>query len=251
MGYNDVLERVPQAPEPPAPAGSRFGGLALLYQEILTIIVRVQSGRQRIQDVEVFRKRISGSLNDIAREASKRDYTAEDLAEANFAIVAFINEAILNSADPNRTEWAKKPLQEELFEQPVAGELFFKRLQKLLGRRDALQLADLLEVYYLCLLLGYEGRYAVHGQKGELRLLLDELRERIERIRGRNPALSPDGRLPEEPAPAAATDVVAEKLRIVALGSFLVALLCFAASYIHLSLVVDEVVQSLTRGGTP
>ena len=87
-------------------------------------------------------------------------------------MVAFLDESILNSRNPLFADWPRKPLQEELFGTHMAGEVFFQNLQKLLGRTDSHELADLLEVYYLCLLLGFGGRYSM-GNKGDLRAIMD------------------------------------------------------------------------------
>ena len=82
-------------------------------------------------------------------------------------MVAFLDESVLNSRNPIFADWLRKPLQEELFGTHIAGEVFFQNLQQLLGRSDSQDLADLLEVHYLCLLLGFCGRYSA-GNRGEL-----------------------------------------------------------------------------------
>ncbi len=165
------------------------------------------------------------ALREAEREAVRRNYQNEDIADASFAIVAFLDEAILSSSDPARTQWAKQYLLEELFGQAVGGEAFFEKLERLLTRRDSPQAADLLEVYYLCLLLGFEGRYPVGSS--ELRMLLESVRERIYRVRGRSETLSPQGRLPAEPPPSEAPDLALGRLRILALVSAGFAALCF------------------------
>ena len=60
------------------------------------------------------------------------------------------------------------PLQQQRYGHDIAGEVFFQNLQKILTRSETYELADLLEVYYLCLLLGFAGRYSIGG-RGELR----------------------------------------------------------------------------------
>ena len=84
----------------------------------------------------------------------------------------------------------RKPLQEELFGRHVAGEVFFQNLEQLLGRRDSPELADLLEVYSLCVLLGYLGRYSI-ASKGDLRVMMGHTDDKINRIRGNRTDLSP------------------------------------------------------------
>lgn len=158
----------------------RVESLALLFQEIFTVIARLRSNRQVVTDAESFRANMRGALKKAESEAAAR-YAAEDARLASFAVVAFLDESILNSRNPVFADWSGRPLQDELFGAHVAGEMFFQSLDRLLGRRDSPQLADVLEVYYLCLLLGYRGRYSMSGPEG-VRPLMDAVAEKIQRV---------------------------------------------------------------------
>ena len=70
----------------------------------------------------------------------------------------------------------------------IAGEIFFKNLQNLMGRNDSHELADILEVYYLCMLLGFAGRYSLGG-KGDLYAIQQQTGDKIQRIRQTPPQL--------------------------------------------------------------
>src|SRR5215831_13162403 len=169
----------------------RPGVLAVCFQECLTAIVRLRARRQTVTDAGLFRQQVREALEAAAREA--RDlggYAAADVRSATFAVVAFLDESILNSRDPVFADWARKPLQEELFGTHVAGDVFFENVRELLGRPDSAMQADLLEVYGLCLLLGFAGRHT-GGRRGELSGILGGLRDRIRRIRGSAGDLSP------------------------------------------------------------
>src|SRR5215470_14629859 len=216
----------PRAQELAEKLAPKLDRLALLYEGILTATVRVQSGRQQVQDPENFRSRMKQALREIASAAARKGYSAEDVQEANFAVVAFLDESVLTT-DPCAAEWAQKSLGEDLFGQRSAGEVFFKRLDTLRANRDSQSLAEVLEVYYLCLLLGYEGKFA-GGSKAELQLLMTNLRDRIERVFGRNPEFSPDGALPDEPVAAApVTDPLDRQVKLFALAALALAILCF------------------------
>jgi len=171
--------------------------LALIYQEIFTAIVRLRARRQSIPSAETFRGQVRHAVKLAEQNAKRGVYTEEDIRLATFAAVAFLDESILNLRDPIFDQWVRKPLQEELFGRHTAGEIFFDNVQRLLGRRDSAELADLLEVYYLCLLLGFGGRYSVSG-KGELRALKEALADKIQRIRNSRPDLSPHWELPAD-----------------------------------------------------
>src|SRR5215472_10417562 len=169
----------------------RPGILAICFQEPITAIVRLRGGRQSATDASVFRQQMRAALETSAREARDTGgYASADVRSATFAVVAFLDESILNSREPVFADWARKPLQEELFGTHVAGELFFDNLRELMARPDSSVLADLLEVYSLRVVLGFAGRYT-GGRRGELTGILSALRERIRRIRGKAGDLSP------------------------------------------------------------
>ena len=119
--------------------------LALLFQDVLTAIVRLRSNRQGVIDAAAFRHQIREALKNAASRALSAGYTADDTRHATFAAVAFLDESVLNSRNPIFAEWLRKPLQAELFGTHTAGEEFFVSLQQLLGRGDSADLADLMK----------------------------------------------------------------------------------------------------------
>ena len=164
--------------------------LALAFQEILTVSERLRTGRQAVSDPAAFRHFILEGLKSADGEARRQGYAAEDIKLAIFAVVAFLVESVLNLRAPVFADWPRRPLQEELFGHHVAGEVFFQNLQQLLGKNDSHDLADLLEVYHLCLLLGFAGRYSLAG-RGELKGFIDGTADKIRRIRGPARPFSP------------------------------------------------------------
>src|SRR5215469_6359421 len=155
-------------------AQTRTENLALNFQEVLTAIVRLRANRQTVSDAESFRHHMREALRLAANDAQRAGYPMEDIKLAAFATVALLDEVILNSQNRLFADWPRKPLQEEMFGIHVAGETFFQYAQQILARQDSVETADLLEVYYLCLLLGYSGRYSVGG-RGELQAVKDTM----------------------------------------------------------------------------
>lgn len=88
----------------------------------------------------------------------------EEVEEARFALVAWADEKILLSDWSGREEWLREPLQLQLFGTNRAGDEFYDHLAAL---RPDQNLAR--EVYFLCLSLGFEGRYSGQdAQRSEL-----------------------------------------------------------------------------------
>lgn len=212
-----------------APSGPtrRPENLALIYQEVLTAVERLRANRQGVPDAGAFRHHTREAIKTAASQAMAAGYPADDVKLATFAVVAFLDESVLNSRNPIFADWARQPLQEELFGTHIAGEVFFQNLQQLLGRSDSADLADLLEIYHLCLLLGFGGRYSV-GNRGELAQVMNMTAEKIRRIRGRFGALSPSWMLPPGTVPVSG-DPWVRKLGIIAAICAIVTLLLFVA----------------------
>jgi type VI secretion system protein ImpK len=215
------------ASDPPL---QRRGSLALLLQEALTAIERLRANRQVAADGESFRAHLKHLLGASDEEARRAGYANGDIKRAIYAVTVFADESVLNSSQPMFADWPKKPLQEELFGGHMGGELFFKNLQELLTRQDAEDLADLLEVHQLCLLLGFKGRYSM-TDGGELRGLIHALGQKIDRIRGGVPPLSPAWSLPANEQIPVTVDPWLSRLgfgAVATLGFALVLLLVFA-----------------------
>jgi len=140
-------------------------------------------------------------------------------------VVGFLDESVLSSQTPLFANWPRRTLQEELFGTHMAGEIFFQNLQQLLGKPDSVDLADLLEVHYLCLLLGYRGKYSVGGT-GELQAAMQATAEKIRRIRGPLAGLSPSWQLKAE-AVQPAKDRMTRTFAIIAICCLLLALILF------------------------
>ena len=164
--------------------------LAMIFQEILTVIVRVRSGRQKFTDAESFRLQVREALRAAAQDARAKGYGMEDIRMATLAVVGFLDESILNSHNPMFANWPRKTLQHELFDTHMAGETFFENAEQLVRRSDSPELADVIEVHLLCLLLGYSGRYSTAG-RGELQRIITTMSEKMRRIRGASGELSP------------------------------------------------------------
>jgi type VI secretion system protein ImpK len=124
----------------------------------------------------------------------------------------------------------------------VAGDLFFDKLTDIERRRDSVELADLLEVYLLCLLLGFEGRFAP-PLRGEAFRIAERLRRRIESIRGMDYKLSPSFEFVPEPPKA----IVNSGLwRWWALGGLAAVILLFLFYRWNLSSRIDELQSVVT-----
>lgn len=224
----------PNEAQSSAPQQRRTENLALAFQEVLTAIVRLRSGRQEVSDAELFRQQARAAMRAAHQEATRLGYVEEDIRLAVFAAVAFLDESILNLQNPAFAEWVRKPLQEEMFGRHTAGEIFFENLKHLLGRRETQELADLLEVHQQCLLLGFAGRYSLSG-RGELHAIIEAVEDKIRRIRQPHGEISPYWRIPPQAFVQGASDPWVKRLMWVACGCAGITVICFTLYKVMLS----------------
>jgi type VI secretion system protein ImpK len=205
---------------------TRGWNLALAFQEVFTAIVRLRHNRQNVSNSEAFRAQMKNALLRAEDEGRTAGYKPEDVRQALFAVVAFLDESVLGAGNPVFADWPRLPLQTELFGRQIAGEIVFQDLQRNLGRPDSSEVCDVLEVYALCLLLGFRGRYAAGGA-GDLQSLITAIQEKIHRVRGPLGPLSPRGLLPSDAVRVANADPWARRLAIAAFSILGLAVILF------------------------
>jgi len=172
---------------------------------------------------------------------------------AFFAVIALLDESVLKLQSPAFADWAQRPLQEEMFGHNRAGEVFFEHLRALLARQDSQETADCLEVYCLCMLLGFKGQYALSTgntgyfstqpgasrgagasrPSGEIQTLIHQVREKMNRIRGQV-TFMPDGAALPEVKQTAAIDRWSRGLGIAAISLLVLAILVYGGSLVAL-----------------
>lgn len=130
------------------------------------------------------------------RGATQR-YPDRQIKSAKFALAAFVDETVLNMNLPLRDEWEKDPLQLEYFGEHLGGVKFFERLDDLL--KEIKNEADVVEVYYVCMLLGFKGKYKVY-MEDQLQQVIKNIADQLKRVgRLQETELSPHWRAADQP----------------------------------------------------
>ena len=166
-----------------------------LCSDAFFLIFHVHTGKDPGQP-DGLRKEIALMVEEIDRKGKRFGYAEEDLKATKYALLALIDETILNSQWAFKDQWADKPLQLDYFGEHMAGERFFDLLERV--RQKGSRKADLLEVFCIVLILGFQGKYKLRG-RDELDKLIQEIVAEVTKYRGGVPPLSPHGRIPEEP----------------------------------------------------
>ncbi len=146
-------------------------------------------------ELEEFRDTLLTSFDEYERNCYSQQVTTSVMQEVKFALTAMCDEFVMSSGAHFRMDWMSRPLQLEFFGNNRAGEEFFERLAKL--RTGGEQKLAALEVYYICLQLGFEGIYKVKGIE-QLKALIVDVRAQIEDIKGTPNSQLSDNGIPAE-----------------------------------------------------
>lgn len=158
--------------------------------DVFAIVAPLRTRPDRAGSFQELRTSVVETLQGVDRCGLENRLTLSDVEAARFAVVAYVDEAVIASQWHGRAEWMANPLQLELFGEQTAGQKFFDRLAEL--RRQPERNVDLIEVYCVCLQLGFEGAYAFQEPE-RLMVLQMDLHSQIEDVRGQpDPRLSPE-----------------------------------------------------------
>ncbi|MEK8085506.1 type IVB secretion system protein IcmH/DotU [Aquabacterium sp. A3] len=139
-------------------------------------------------DAEEFRERIKRFLTSFERGATRLQAHADDVYLCKYAFCATVDEAVLMSGFKAREAWQRLPLQVQFFGEQLAGEQFFEKLETL--RHEGASRLQVLEVFHMCLLLGFQGKYLIEGSE-KLSYLTSRLGDEIARFKGHQGGLAP------------------------------------------------------------
>ena len=134
------------------------------------------AGEPSTADADELASRLRGVICAMTNRAQQAGYSQEQIQQMTYAVVALIDEIALSQPGALRDQWSQRPLQLHYFNENTAGENFFGHLATVRAQPAS---ADVLRVYYTCLLLGFRGGYAVRGAGAELSSLMEELSRQV------------------------------------------------------------------------
>ncbi len=124
---------------------NRNQSLSDIYTDFFSLILYLRESGE-LDQTEALYQRFTSLLSTIEGKARDLDIPDVDIQDAQYALVALADETM---------RWTSR-LEQEYFRRNIAGEEFFRRLEQI---KESKGRNDVLKIYYLCLILGFEGRY--------------------------------------------------------------------------------------------
>ncbi len=112
--------------------------------------------QQAVEEVRSFDERLRSS-----------GVSRDDALVARYVLCTFVDSAVLNTPWGAQGDWASQSLLVIFHKEVSGGEKFFEIVKRL--QADPARYLSLIELLYVCLALGYEGKYR-HDPKGALEL---------------------------------------------------------------------------------
>ncbi len=205
---------------------------------IFDLILRLRAGI--VAPSNDLRPKVAALLEDFEKRAERYRFNHKIVQVSKFALAAFVDEVVLMNNFPLRDEWEKYALQLEYFGEQLAGNKFFEKLDAMLKQIDVTK--DAVEVYYVCMLLGYKGRYAIYEQEKLLEIMQQTANALVKAGKIVPVELSPNWLANDQPKPPKkrGMPVWAKLTALAGLGlAFIVYLVMFAISSKFLTDVME------------
>ena len=166
---------------PVALPGRGLNALVRAANPLLSLVVPLRTMTVP-PDLEALRQRLALAIRTFETQAKSEGIDTETIAAARYALCTVIDETI--SGTPwGSGIWAHRSLLVAFHNEASGGEKFFLILQRL--SQDVRAHLDLIELMYLCLALGLEGRYRlIERGADQLAVLRERLQQLIAQQRG-------------------------------------------------------------------
>ena len=154
---------------------------------LLAIISRLYNSPSH-NSPEQLKQKLVQEIKDFDVNADRAGYDQETIKNARYALCTTIDEAVFNTPWGYQSGWGEHSLLSIFHQEVSGGDQFFRKLKDL-GQNPSKHL-DLLELKYICLALGFQGRYRiVDSGKEKLAQIRDWLGDLIRKQRGSAEAL--------------------------------------------------------------
>ena len=207
---------------------------------VFDLILRVKAGI--VAPSNELRPQVAAMLADFEKRAERYRFNHKIVQVSKFALASFVDETVLTNNFPLRDEWEKYALQLEYFGEQLAGNKFFEKLDAMLKQIETTQ--DAVEIYYVCMLLGFKGRYGVYEQEKLLAIMQTTANALVKVGKIKPVELSPHWLANDQPEPPKKRGMPVWA-KIGALSGLGIAFIVYLLMFLFSSKFLDEAMRQL------
>ncbi|MCM2973207.1 type IVB secretion system protein IcmH/DotU [Larsenimonas suaedae] len=148
---------------------------------LMGMVIRIRQ-LDEYTDIEGLYEQVVNEIMAIEVELTEKGYDRPTLLAYRYVLCSFIDEAVMGTRWGGQSAWAEHSLLTRFHNETWGGEKVFSILARLQKEPDRYR--EMLQFIYMCLCLGFEGRYKVMPDGHEeceqiIRALGEQLREHI------------------------------------------------------------------------
>lgn len=188
------------------------------------------------------RPKIAAMLADFEKRAERYRFNHKIVQVSKFALASFVDETVLTNNFNMKDEWEKNALQLEYFGEQLAGNKFFDKLEAMLKQIETTQ--DAVEIYYICMLLGFKGKYAIY-EKEKLLATMQKTANALVKVGKIKPTeLSPNWLVNDQPKPPEKRGMPTWA-KISAFGGLCLAIIIYLVMFLAASVFLRDAARNL------
>lgn len=154
-------------------------GLNPLVNAASTLIAVFEKTRTAAShpNVGAFHKQLVSELKEFEVKANAQGIPRETILSARYLLCSVLDEAVLNTPWGSESPWGQHTLLSVFHKETAGGEKCFMILDRM--RERPAENLDILELFYICISLGFEGKYRLISRGRDA---LEEIRDELFRI---------------------------------------------------------------------
>jgi type VI secretion system protein ImpK len=175
----------PVQPQMPGGLPDLSGGVNPLSAAATTLLALIAQLRDSAShpDPQALFQHVSQEIQQFEANARNRGEPPDVILGARYVLCTAVDETVLNTPWGSQSVWATQTLLGTFHNETWGGEKFFQLLDRLL--QEPAKNLHLLELMYLCLTLGFEGKFRVQERgRAMLESIMDNLYQAIRMHRG-------------------------------------------------------------------
>lgn len=149
---------------------------------LLALLTQINCSQSQ-SDPKELKNKIVHEIKQFQISAQGQNVDTQTISSARYVLCTVLDEAVLNTPWGNNSGWAQQSLLSLFHKEVSGGERFFHLLKSL--AQNPSKNRGILELMYLCLALGFEGRYRIiEGGKNKLAGIREWLYQILQKERG-------------------------------------------------------------------
>jgi type VI secretion system protein ImpK len=153
-----------------------------LASKLFATITQIKQKKQ-FKDSSNLRRYLLKELQNFQLKAERLGYNSDNILIASYVLSVSLDETISKTIWGKKTNWDKQTLLGEMQLNDLTDDRFFVILERICQSPE--QYIDIIELIYICLSLGYEGKFQNHPAKTqEIQQIIDYVYQTIKSIRG-------------------------------------------------------------------